>query len=87
MTRMTALIIKGSPQSIKCYAGGPAGGKYVGWIYYEEDRGDLPGGSKDIRPRPLLNTEAIYGSAKEAIDAMQAIVSQVQGADLNSILS
>jgi hypothetical protein len=79
ISRLSTLIIQGNPESIKCYWGGPTSeGKYAGWIYYEEDRGELPGGSKDIRPRPLLSTQPIYETPDAALEAVEAVVRQVR---------
>ncbi len=65
MSRLTTYIIANN-EDIKCSAGGPSSenGKYMGWITLGEGR----------YYRPLINSEAIFDSAKDAIKAMEDLV-------------
>ena len=69
ITMLTAMIIASNDDLI-IDAGGPSEegeskGKYVGWIMKNEDRW-----------APLLNTEPIYDTAKEAKKAMRDLVKE-----------
>jgi len=72
---MTALIIQGNGQDIKCSFGGPAkdNGKYCGWISLWKD-GDLH--------TELLSTEAIFDTAMAATAYMEKLVVKVRSLDL-----
>jgi len=71
ITLRTALIIQNNPL-VKCSAGGPAkNGKYVGWIMLDVDKW-----------HPLLNSEPVFSSEKEAIETMQAVVDSIRATDL-----
>ena len=66
MTRITAFII--ATNDVDCTAAGPSeDGKYAGWISRMEND----------KYRPLLNTEPIYDSEAEAVQAMEEIVTAV----------
>ena len=75
ITLITGLTIQNRGDEIECLAGGPDPdtGKYLGWIYLNES-GRIP--------RPLLNTEPIYGTEGEAVEAMTKIVADVPKVDL-----
>lgn len=63
ISNYTALLIADNPH-VKVDVGGPSeNGKYVGWIYIEE--------SEETRYQPLLNTNPIFDTKQQAIDAMQ----------------
>ena len=78
MTRLTALEICTNGKDIKCTAGGPSkeNGKYVGWIERWRD-GNYH--------KPLLNSEAIYDTEKDAIKAMKEVVKEIQSKDPDEI--
>lgn len=64
MTSLTALIIQNNDSVRATQAGPDQNGKFAGWITLgEEDRF-----------RPLISTEPIYDSAKEALDAMTNLI-------------
>ncbi|MDP3999336.1 MAG: hypothetical protein Q8P76_01925 [bacterium] len=69
VNRLTAYEIYGNPKDIICDATGPdSNGKFVGWI----TRG--PGHNY----KPLLNSEPIFNSRKEAILYMKELVEAVR---------
>ncbi len=56
---------------VKANVGGPAeNGKYVGWIEIEE--------SEESKYHPLLNTEPIFDTEKEALKAMQKDIDTIK---------
>lgn len=69
----TALAIQGN--KVLCQAGGPCKdtGKWVGWVMMDADRW-----------APLLNTEPIYDSKEVAVKAMEALVKEIRGFDLET---
>ncbi len=73
MTLLTAFIIQNN--NVRCQAGGPCKktGKWVGWIMKNEDRWG-----------PLLNTEPIYSSRKEAVTAMKNFVKEIKKLNLST---
>jgi hypothetical protein len=76
ISRLTALQIQNNPK-IKCEAAGPNGkGKYMGWISWYTP----------TRWHPLLSSEQIYDSEEAAVQAMQAIVDEINRWPLDDIL-
>ncbi len=67
ISKYTALVIA-CQEDIQFSAGGPVGGKYVGWITL---------GLED-RYRPLLNSAPIYDSSEEAIAAMKRLAEELK---------
>jgi len=75
MTRITALEIQTNGEDIKCTASEKTtNGKHVGWIELYRN-GELH--------KPLINTEAVYDSKKDAIRAMKEVVREVRKMDLS----
>jgi len=67
---LSALTIRGR-DDIKTMATGPDDdGKYAGWIMYGE------------RFEPLVSTRPIYDSEEQATQAMQDIIDEVRGMEL-----
>ncbi len=76
MTLKTVLTIQG--RDVRCGAGGPCTegepneiGKYCGWIMLDVERW-----------HPLVNTNPIYDTEKEAEEKMEALVAEVRALDM-----
>ena len=71
ISRITAFEIQTNGDDIKCSAGGPSkvNGKYAGWIELWRD-GELH--------KPILKTEPIFETAKEAESHMIGIVDEIR---------
>jgi uncharacterized protein YegP (UPF0339 family) len=67
ISRLTAYIISSRKDIVITFGGPNKDGKYMGWI-------TLP---KQDNYRMLLNTEDLYNSKKEAIDAITRVYNQI----------
>jgi hypothetical protein len=77
MNLITALEIQTNGDDVVCSVGGPAkdNGKYVGWIELWRD---------GVLHKPMLSTEPVFNTAKEAKEYMEDIVKQVRTLELSS---
>lgn len=73
MTRLTALIIAGAPAERLSVETLEYGGK---WTYAVFLRSEAPSGFN--RGRPLVNSQAIYSTKQQAIDAGNALIEAVR---------
>lgn len=75
LSMMSALMIQGNGDNVKCEAGGPhkETGKWAGWINLYK-HGDFH--------TAIVSTQGIYDSKEEALKAMEALVEEVREMDL-----
>ena len=70
---ITAFAIQGNEIECSAVWSSQNNGKYCGWITHGNEN----------YCRPLLNTQPIYESGKEAVVAMEGIVARIRGLDLS----
>ena len=78
LSRMSAMMIQGNGDNVKCAAGGPCKetGKWAGWIELWKD-GRLH--------TPIVSTQPAYDSKEEAVKAMEDLVEEVRKLDLSKV--